>query len=335
MKLEEIGFYTLSQYRASRASVQTDLWRCEIILTDRCNFKCPYCRGVREDCRGTMDYKIAQKVIMAWSLAGLKNIRFSGGEPTLVQFVLNNMVALSKSMGMEHIAISTNGSSSMDIYEGLIKSGVNDISVSLDACCSSTGKTMTGGIEGMWETVTANIAKLSKMTYVTVGIVLTEDNLAEAEKTIKLAHDLGVADIRIIPAAQFGNSLAKINIPDDILEAHKILKYRIENARKGNPIRGLRPTDFNRCPLVLDDMAVAGGCGHGGPHHYPCIIYFREGGAPIGEFDACDIKAVRQARKKWAETHDCSKDPICSKNCLDVCVEYNNTWYERRLAGSG
>lgn len=54
MKLEDIGFYTLSDERAKNASESSPLHRCEILITDKCNFKCPYCRGMREDLRGTM-----------------------------------------------------------------------------------------------------------------------------------------------------------------------------------------------------------------------------------------------------------------------------------------
>ena len=42
-RLEDIGFYTLSDYRASQCSASSPLWRCELLLTDRCNFHCPYC----------------------------------------------------------------------------------------------------------------------------------------------------------------------------------------------------------------------------------------------------------------------------------------------------
>ena len=64
---------------------------------------------------------------------------------------------------------------------------------------------------------------------------------------------------------------------------------------------------------VLDDMAAMG------DSHYPCIIYMREGGRPIGKIGT----GMRQERQRWYEDHDCTKDTICSGNCLDVCVEYN------------
>ena len=88
----------------------------------------------------------------------------------------------------------------------------------------------------------------------------------------------------------------------------------------GKNIRGLEESDNHFCPLVLDDMAVAG------DSHYPCIIYLREQGEPIGKFK--NLETVRQERKEWSEKHDCMKDPICKNNCLDVCREYSNKWRE-------
>ena len=83
MKLEEIGFYTLSDERAKNSTHKTPLQRCEMILTDRCNFNCPYCRGLKEGFKGDIAFAVAKKTIQVWLDNGLKNVRFSGGEPTL------------------------------------------------------------------------------------------------------------------------------------------------------------------------------------------------------------------------------------------------------------
>ncbi|GAG40993.1 unnamed protein product, partial [marine sediment metagenome] len=147
MKLEEIGFYTLSDERVQNVTTQTPMSRCELIITDKCNFRCPYCRGLREDCRGVIDFEKAKQIIDYWSENGLKNIRFSGGEPTLNED-LSSMVSYCKDNGVEHVAISTNGSANLEFYRRLCELGVNDFSISLDACCSAFGKKMTGGIEG-------------------------------------------------------------------------------------------------------------------------------------------------------------------------------------------
>ena len=60
---------------------------------------------------------------------------------------------------------------------------------------------MAGQVEGSWEKVINAISELSKLTYVTVGVVLTPENIDKTIDTIRFAHSLGVSDIRIISAA--------------------------------------------------------------------------------------------------------------------------------------
>lgn len=312
-KLEEIGFYTLSDNRAANSSLTSPLWRCELILTDRCNFKCPYCRGLKYG-NGDLQFSDAKLIIEKWLSHNLQNVRFSGGEPTLHSDLVH-LVKICRDAGTGRIAISTNGSADLAFYKELIEAGVNDFSISLDACCSSTAEKMNGG-RHTWEKLLANIKALSELTYVTVGIVLTEDNMAEIWETIELAANLGVSDIRVIPAAQHDSFLKTCATPTS-LHHHKILAYRWANLVGNRPVRGLGPENNNRCPLVLDDMAVAG------TDHFPCIIYLREGGQPIGSMME-DMSTVRWERQLWAKNHNTHKDPICRKNCLDVCVDYND-----------
>jgi len=321
MKLEDIGFYTLSDKRAKEADHTTRLSRCEIILTDKCNFKCPYCRGLREDIKGVMPYEHAKEMVEYFISEKLYAIRFSGGEPTTYPR-LNELVKLAKSGGIEKIAISTNGSANTNKYLELIDSGVNDFSISLDACCSSMAKTMNGGID-VFDVIKNNIEVLSKRVYVSVGVVLTEENMSKLEEVVNFAHSLGVKDIRIIPSSQHNKLKKEINIDDNVLEEHKILKYRIENIKKGLPVRGIGISDTKKCPLVLDDMAIAG------LYHFPCIIYMREQGNPVGTTQ--NTKTIRKERLDWYRSHNCQEDSICRKNCLDVCVAYNNKWekYQR------
>jgi len=314
--LKDIGFYTLEDGRARGASTTSPLWRCELILTPACNFSCPYCRPIRKDYRETLTLHRAKFIVSGWASHGLRNVRFSGGEPTL-WWGLPHLVRHARESGIQRIAISTNGSSSWPVYEELLAAGVNDFSVSLDACCSSTGDKMAGGVSGAWNTVVENIRKLAERTYVTVGVVATEDNVAELAETVRLAsEDLGVADIRVIPAAQWDRPLEEIlAVSEETKAKHPILRYRLSGARR---IRGMTPEDSGTCRLVLDDMAVSGN------GHFPCIIYLREQGDPIGSIDGKTMGEIREERQKWAFGHDTRTDPICQKNCLDVCVTYNN-----------
>lgn len=318
MKLEDIGFYTLSDERAQNASVTSPLRRCELILTSRCNFSCPYCRGIKEGDKGDISMDEAFGTVSQWAFEGLDNIRFSGGEPTMWPWLVE-LVLHARESGIERIALSTNGSATIGTYMELYAAGVNDFSISLDSCCASTGSTMTGGLD-VFDVILSNIKVLSLFTYVTVGVVLTDENYNELNRVVKLASELGVADIRIIPAAQISKHLSGVSIDESILSKHPILRYRYNNFVSGKNVRGLQESDNKQCPLVLDDMAVLNG------KHYPCIIYLREQGASIGKMG--DMSRVRQERENWANTHNCFEDPICRNNCLDVCVDYNNKAYE-------
>lgn len=316
MKLENIGFYTLNDNRAKNTSKESQLMRCELILTDACNFKCPYCRGVRDDIKGTMSLEKAKYIVDLWTRDNLKNIRFSGGEPTVYKHLIE-LVEYTKSKGIERIAISTNGSANIELYKKLIEVGVNDFSISLDACCSAFGDMMAGGIEGAWNKVINNIKEISKLTYVTVGVVVTEDTVCQLKETVEFAASLGVSDIRIISSAQYNTLLENAKtVSEEVYIKYPILKYRIENLNNQRNVRGLQNEDSHKCGLVLDDMAIAG------DYHFPCIIYMREGGNPIGKVG----ENMRLERLNWMENHDSHKDPICKNNCLDVCIDYNNKY---------
>lgn len=315
LRLDDIGFYTLTEERARNISLSSPLVRCEMILTDNCNLRCVYCRGLDSSISGDMPLDKAQEVIGLWLEHGLQNIRFSGGEPTLYPSLVK-LARMARDNGVKRIAVSTNGTRSIAYYEELIKAGVNDFSISLDGACCAIGDAMAGGISGTWDKAVNAIREISKQVYCTVGMVFTEANVNQAMESVLFVDSLGVADIRVIPSAQYNKALTVLSgLPDDILAKYPILSYRINNLRMGHHVRGLSATDSQQCYLVLDDMAVAG------DYHYPCIIYLREGGSPIGRIGL----RMRQERAMWSNKHNCHEDAICQTNCLDVCVGFNNS----------
>jgi sulfatase maturation enzyme AslB (radical SAM superfamily) len=311
--LDRIGFYTLSEQRAQNTSLSSPIMRAELIITDRCNFKCQYCRGLEKKLRGDVGVKNGLEYLNILFDHNLRNVRFSGGEPTLN----NNLpifIHACKRAGVERIAISTNGSAGLEYYKHLVKLGVNDFSISLDSGCCSVGERMAGGIGGSWDNAVNAIRELSKITYVTVGMVFNQTNVKESLESVEFAKSLNPSDIRIISSAQYDKAIPEI-VNINLNGGFPILKYRINNYRNGIPIRGLGVEDTHKCPLVLDDLAIAGG------KHFPCIIHMRERGEEIGNM----TKYFREERALWYQAHDTHTDPICRKNCLDVCRDYNNT----------
>lgn len=324
MKLEEIGFYTLSDERAKNASENSQMKRCEMIITEYCNFKCLYCRGLKDKIYGERDVKQLnleeiKHNIDLWCLnEPLENIRFSGGEPTLHKDIVE-IVSYAKSKGIKRIAVSTNGSNKIKLYEELIKVGVNDFSISLDACCAEDGDKMAGNIKDSWNTVIKNIEIISKLTYVAVGVVLTPENIDRTIDIIYFANKLGVSDIRIISAAQWNKPIPRLNeVEQEIKDVHPILNYRIKHFAEGRNVRGITKNDSKKCALILDDSIIAG------DYHFPCVIYMREGGDAIGKVS----KNMRFERNEWLKKHNCFDDKICREMCLDVCRDYNNKYRE-------
>jgi len=109
--LKEIGFYSLSNERCKNSSLTSQMKRCELIITEYCNFRCPYCRGLKSEIYGNRKVKqltldeIKQYIDYWCENTPLENIRFSGGEPTLHPNI-KEVIAYAKFKGINRIAIS-------------------------------------------------------------------------------------------------------------------------------------------------------------------------------------------------------------------------------------
>ena len=113
----------------------TDL---RISITDRCNYKCVYCRTGNE---GALygDLPFADYLRMARILVGMgvTKIRLTGGEPLLrrgvVEFV-RELAAIQSSTGEPlDIALTTNGHLLADLAQPLKAAGLRRVTVSMDA----------------------------------------------------------------------------------------------------------------------------------------------------------------------------------------------------------
>jgi GTP 3',8-cyclase len=113
----------------------TDL---RISVTDRCNYKCVYCRTGNE---GALygDLPFADYLRMARVLAGLgiKKIRITGGEPLLRRGVVNFVRELSVLRDSDgealELAVTTNGHLLAEMAQSLKDAGLRRVTVSMDA----------------------------------------------------------------------------------------------------------------------------------------------------------------------------------------------------------
>jgi len=113
----------------------TDL---RISVTDRCNYKCVYCRTGNE---GALygDLPFADYLRMARVLTGLgiQKVRVTGGEPLLRKGVVDfvrDLAKLRTAHGEElDIALTTNGHLLADMAQSLKDAGLRRVTVSMDA----------------------------------------------------------------------------------------------------------------------------------------------------------------------------------------------------------
>jgi len=113
----------------------TDL---RISITDRCNYKCVYCRTGNEGAIYA-DLPLSEYLRMARVFVGLgiEKVRVTGGEPLLRPGVVGFVRELSKLRTLEgqplDLAITTNGHLLAEMAQPLRDAGLNRVTVSMDA----------------------------------------------------------------------------------------------------------------------------------------------------------------------------------------------------------
>lgn len=111
----------------------TDL---RISVTDRCNFRCVYCRSAdpenyREH-HEILSWAELERLARIFVSLGIQKVRLTGGEP-LVRNGLEKYVAYLKSLGVVDLSMTTNGHLLADRCEALLAAGLHRINISLDS----------------------------------------------------------------------------------------------------------------------------------------------------------------------------------------------------------
>ena len=113
----------------------TDL---RISITDRCNYKCVYCRTGNEGALyGDLPFADYLRMARVFAGLGIKKVRITGGEPLLRRGVVDfvrDLASLRDSDGEPlDLAMTTNGHLLADMAQPLKDAGLTRITVSMDA----------------------------------------------------------------------------------------------------------------------------------------------------------------------------------------------------------
>jgi cyclic pyranopterin phosphate synthase len=131
--------------RDTHGRVITDL---RVSITDRCNYKCVYCRtgqvGAQYAELSTEDYL---RLIRNFVALGIEKVRLTGGEPLLrrdLPEMVQELASWRTPAGEKlDIAVTTNGHLLEDLAVPLKKAGLSRITVSMDAVDQATFERVT------------------------------------------------------------------------------------------------------------------------------------------------------------------------------------------------
>jgi GTP 3',8-cyclase len=188
-----------------------------VSLTDRCDLACVYCRPSRNDGRlpERLDGAALRTMLAGLMLAGVRRIRFTGGEPLLSPHVVD-AVAEAARLGAEDIALTTNGTQLRALAVPLRKAGLQRLTLSLDSLDPARFERITRG--GKLERVLDGLAAARDAGFDELKlncVVLRGENDDELERLTLFAwkHGLVPRFIEIMPIAEGARIAAERLVP--------------------------------------------------------------------------------------------------------------------------
>ena len=169
----------------------TDL---RVSITDRCNFRCVYCRSGENDIPGAerCSFDEYERLVRILVGLGIRKVRVTGGEP-LVRPGVAEFLGRLKALGVRDLSLTTNGFTLAERLDGLIAAGLDRINISLDSLKQERFESITR--TKTFDQVIASIeaAQGSRLRPVKVNAVLVRGlNDDEIEDFAQFARDLNL-----------------------------------------------------------------------------------------------------------------------------------------------
>ena len=173
-----------------------------ISVTDRCNFRCPYCMPAeifgeryeflpREE---ILSFEEITRLARIFIGLGTEKIRITGGEPLLRREIERLIADLSAIPGLRDLTLTTNGVRFAALSETLKTAGLSRVTFSLDALDPDLFRKMAGRDESP-DTVLNAIQKAEQTGYAPIKINTV---ISEATTTAKSSRLLSTFTGRTI-----------------------------------------------------------------------------------------------------------------------------------------
>lgn len=331
---------------------QLPLHRLTLFATYHCQLRCPYCRtppwtadDLRRFPQKRHSYDIAAFRALIDSLDGtpLRHLHATGGEATLVPD-LPAMIRHARDAGVPHASVTSNGTLPWSRIEPLIDNGLTEIRISIDAHEPALGGQFTGRPDA-WGVAVANLARLARLRdtrpsfFLIANTVITAANRHSLAAIVRFLIGLGVDDVKLIASVDDTPTLGRFREADGLLEevhdlladhdaeAFPLLRRKLGTVFSEDAV-GLKQVESDRgddwrCYIPLTEITADR------VFYYPCSVYLREGGTPLGRID--EPMPQRRARSaQFVREGRCLSDPICVRFCLRCTGEFNVAANEAR-----
>ena len=119
-----------------------------ISITDRCNFKCFYCKSAfvrdQKERAEILTFEEIVRLARLFAELGIRKIRITGGEPMVRRDVSQLIGRVSQLPGVEDLALTTNGFNLAEKAAELKAAGLGRVTVSLDSLKADRFHAITG-----------------------------------------------------------------------------------------------------------------------------------------------------------------------------------------------
>ena len=333
------------------------LHRITVFATYRCNLACSYCKTIirspeeritRPQKTVTITADRFRAMLAAHGDTPIRHLHFTGGEATMVRD-LPEMVRAAREHGVEQLSVTSNGALAPAVYRDLVAAGIDEIRISLDAEEARLGDAMAER-RGAWRRTVATIGFLAGLRrqgfrfFLIINSVISTANRDRVVDIVKFLLSLEPDDIKLITEVESrgalnhgddGDDTRRIAALDALLADYPAHMYpllrrkirtvfsrdaigleRMDGDREPGPQPGPEGRRDWRCYIPLTERTVDG------MYYYPCSVYLREGGAPLGPIDEPEARK-RRTSAAFVRRGDCLDDPICRRYCLHCTAEYN------------
>ncbi len=228
-------------------------YRMDLALTYKCNNDCAHCYNARERTFPSMSMDEWKRVLdTTWEL-GIPHIVFTGGEPTLMDF-LPELIAYAESNG-QITGLNTNARRLTDknFLTKLVDAGLDHVQITVESSDADIHDQMVGLKGAHKQTIQGLRNVLETPLYVMTNTTMLQDNVHTIPDTLDFLAEIGVPTVGLNALIYSGHGeTVGTGLPEkDLAPILEIARFKTD--LRGQKLIWYTPTQYcNFDPMKLD-----------------------------------------------------------------------------------